>query len=149
MAFPALEICCAMNPASVRDALGKISNKKWGIIVALHAAECVLDDKKYIYTKAQGTSLMFNSIYSLIGVTFDGLTYLSLSIKAVEELKQRAFENLSSWEICEADLSMLPQTMGQGEVEMEMNTHHPTLENVSFEMGDASQMEGFNVTFNN
>lgn len=36
-----------------------------------------------------------------------------------------------------------------GEVEMEMNTHHPPLENVTFEMGDASQMEGFNVTFNN
>ncbi|XP_047964122.1 calmodulin-binding protein 60 B-like [Salvia hispanica] len=145
----------AMNPVSVRDALGKkMSNKKWETIVA-HAAECVLDDKKYIYTNAQGSSLMFNSIYSLIGVTFDGLTYIPMHSlpayqrKAVEELKQRAFENLSSWEICEPDLSMLPQTMGQGEVEMEMNTHHPPLENVTFEMGDASQMEGFNVTFNN
>ncbi|XP_042047808.1 calmodulin-binding protein 60 B-like [Salvia splendens] len=146
----------AMNPVSVRNALGKISNKKWEIIVR-HAAECVLDDKKYIYMNAQGigTSLMFNSIYSLIGVAFDGRTYIPMHSlpayqrKAVEELKQRAFENLSSWLICEADLNMLPQTLGQGEVEMEMNTHHPTLENVSFEMGDASQMEGFNVTFNN
>ncbi|KAL1549760.1 calmodulin-binding protein 60 B-like [Salvia divinorum] len=141
----------AMNPTSVRDALGKISNKKWDIIVA-HAAECIIDDKKYIYTNAQGTSLLFNSIYNLIGVTFDGLTYLSMhslhayQLKAMEELKQRAFENLSSWEICEADLNMLPQTMGQGEVEMEMemNTHHPTLQNGSFEMGDTSHMQGFN-----
>lgn len=58
----------------------QISNKKWETIIA-HATTCVLDDKRYVYTAAGGvgtTALMFNSIYRVIGVAFDGHTYHSV-----------------------------------------------------------------------
>ncbi|XP_057792101.1 calmodulin-binding protein 60 B-like isoform X2 [Salvia miltiorrhiza] len=116
----------ALNPISLRTAIGNVSSKKWEAVG--HAAECILDDNKYVYTSGQGAVLLFNSIYSLVGVAFDGLSYLSVDAldayqtKMAEELKQQAFENLNG---------LVPQTMGQ-------NTHHAALENISFELGESS-----------
>lgn len=57
--------------------LRNISNKKWDTIIG-HAITCTLDDNKYIYRTAEGTVLLFNSIYKVVGVTFDGHSYHSV-----------------------------------------------------------------------
>lgn len=36
-----------------------------------------------------------------------------------------------------------------GELEMQINTHNPTLENRSFEIGESSGLQGFNLPFSN
>ena len=48
-----------------------ISNKIWSIIIN-HANECVLDDKMYYFEAGQSIGLLFNCVYKVIGVTFDG-----------------------------------------------------------------------------
>lgn len=138
----------AMDQNSLRTALS-ITNKKWETIIA-HATTCVLDDKRHVYRAAGGvgtTALMFNSIYRVIGVAFDGHTFHSVDgldtyqMRRVEDLKQRAYANLSHWEDCED---------GQGEVEtLQMNKHETRRDGSSFELGESSEMQGFNLTFSN
>lgn len=78
-----------------------------------HAAECVLDDKKYIYTNAQGSSLMFNSIYSLIGVTFDGLTYIPMhSLPAYQRVVASLHFTFVTLFDCHNSLYILPESGG-------------------------------------
>ncbi|KAH6794181.1 hypothetical protein C2S52_004658 [Perilla frutescens var. hirtella] len=144
----------ATNQIFLRAALRNISNKKWEIIAA-HAATCILDDKKFIYRTAQGTVLLFNSIYKVIGVAFDGHTYQSVDaldtyqMRIVEDLKQRAYANLDNWESCEADSNIIPQHITQGEVEMQMNKGETEHHNSAFALGESSRMQGFNLTFTN
>ncbi|KAF8376825.1 hypothetical protein HHK36_031491 [Tetracentron sinense] len=66
-------------PSVLRNILGSgMSNKTWKTIIQ-HARACVLDDKLYMYYSAmQSVGLLFNSIYKVIGVTFDGQNYQSL-----------------------------------------------------------------------
>ena len=57
---------------------GNISNKSWAAITE-HAKACVIDDYNlYIYhTAEQPVGLLFNSVYMLVGVIFDGHNYCS------------------------------------------------------------------------
>nr|XP_017224932.1 PREDICTED: calmodulin-binding protein 60 A-like [Daucus carota subsp. sativus] len=91
------------DPSSLRKVIGGdsgISNKIWDKIIE-HATTCVLDDKMYLYTgAAHRVMLVFNSIWKVIGATFDGQNYQNLEtlsfaqMRLVEEVKQQAYENL-------------------------------------------------------
>lgn len=58
--------------------IGRIPNKSW-VTMTEHAKACVIDDYNlYMYhTEEQPIGLLFNSIYMLVGVTFDGQNYCS------------------------------------------------------------------------
>ncbi|KAJ9557384.1 hypothetical protein OSB04_011998 [Centaurea solstitialis] len=88
------------NESSLRKILGGSSNKTWETIIK-HAKTCVLDDKLYIYSYgAEGIRLLFDSIFKIVGATFDGQTYLSLEeldgfqMSLVESLKHQFYKNL-------------------------------------------------------
>ncbi|GFY90520.1 calmodulin binding protein-like protein [Actinidia rufa] len=92
----------SIDPTSLREVLGGgISNKIWDTIIE-HANECVLDDKRYLYYKdAQKVVLLFNSIFKVVEVIFDGQSYYSLDnlsplqMGLVESLKRHAYKNLN------------------------------------------------------
>ncbi|XP_057495400.1 calmodulin-binding protein 60 B-like isoform X2 [Actinidia eriantha] len=92
----------SVDPTSLREALGGgISNKIWDTIIE-HANECVLDDKRYLYYKdAEKVGLLFNSIFKVVEVIFDGQSYHSLDklsplqMGLVESLKRHAYKNLN------------------------------------------------------
>ncbi|KAM0040442.1 putative CALMODULIN-BINDING PROTEIN60 [Helianthus debilis subsp. tardiflorus] len=66
------------NESSLRKILGGSCNKTWETIIK-HAKDCVLDDNLYIYNcVAEGIGLLFNSIFTIVGATFDGQSYFSL-----------------------------------------------------------------------
>ncbi|KAL2231277.1 UNVERIFIED_CONTAM: Calmodulin-binding protein 60 C [Sesamum indicum] len=138
---------------TLRAILDKVSKRTWETIIG-HATTCTLDDKNYMYRTGQGTGLVFNSIYKVIGVTLDGQSSQpvnSLNIhqmRMVENLKQHAYRNIKDWvSVCDpsivgypmlsaspaADILMNP-SMGlhgvnfqeQDHQETEMNTYHPT-----------------------
>lgn len=145
--------CYITDDSKLRYKLN-VSNKTWETIIK-HATKCTLDDTMYLYRTAEGTGLLFNSIYKVVGVTFDGQTYHSLDSlnmyqkRMVEELKQHAYKNLQDWVlVCE------PSTVGyanlwasqavdtlsnsnlglhcvdfqeQDQLGMEINTDHPTI----------------------
>ncbi|KAI7754019.1 hypothetical protein M8C21_031552 [Ambrosia artemisiifolia] len=88
------------NESSLRKILGVSCNKTWEIIIK-HAKDCVLDDNLYIYNcVAEGIGLLFNSIFTIVGASFDGQSYLSLEklpafrMPLVESLKQRFYKYL-------------------------------------------------------
>ncbi|KAF5781905.1 putative CALMODULIN-BINDING PROTEIN60 [Helianthus annuus] len=88
------------NESSLRNILGVSCNKTWETIIK-HAKDCVLDDKLYMYScGAEGIVLLFNSIFKIVGATFDGQNYLSVEelpvfqMTLVESLKQQFYKNL-------------------------------------------------------
>ncbi|GER55431.1 calmodulin-binding protein [Striga asiatica] len=139
-----------MDRVGLRTILHKVTNKAWETIVE-HAQTCTLDDKKYIYTTAQGTGLLFTSTNKVIGVTFDGRNYLSLDnlntyqMEMLEHMKQQAYENSSQWVEFHEPTSILGCPMlfespatdtcvyrniglnGANFHEQEINSYHPTM----------------------
>ncbi|GJX75037.1 cam-binding protein 60-like protein G [Tanacetum coccineum] len=89
------------NPSLLCKLLGGSSNKIWKTVIK-HAKDCVLDDKLYMYQSCDddGIRLLFDSVLTLVGATFDGENYLPLSklsvfqMHAVDALKQQAYNNL-------------------------------------------------------
>nr|XP_043618766.1 calmodulin-binding protein 60 B-like isoform X2 [Erigeron canadensis] len=88
------------NESSLRKILGGSCNKTWDTIIK-HANDCILDDKLYMYScGGEGIGLLFNSIFKIIGATFDGQNYLPMEKLAafqktvVESLKQQLYKNL-------------------------------------------------------
>ncbi|KAI3752575.1 hypothetical protein L2E82_24609 [Cichorium intybus] len=88
------------NESSLRKILGGSCNKTWETIIK-HAKACVLDDKLYVYScGAEGMGLLFNSIFTVVGATFDGENYFPLEKLAgfqmplVESLKQQFHKSL-------------------------------------------------------
>ncbi|KAI3509258.1 hypothetical protein L1887_24411 [Cichorium endivia] len=88
------------NESSLRKILGGSCNKTWETIIK-HAKACVLDDKLYMYScGAEGMGLLFNSIFTVVGATFDGENYFPLEKLAgfqmplVESLKQQFHKSL-------------------------------------------------------
>ncbi|KAJ1383485.1 hypothetical protein SESBI_43318 [Sesbania bispinosa] len=69
------------NQSSLYEKVGNIPKRSWLAIIE-HAKTCVIDDDKpYVYrTAEQPVGLLFNSIYVLVGVTFDGQNYCSPDI---------------------------------------------------------------------
>ncbi|XP_042500493.1 calmodulin-binding protein 60 B-like isoform X2 [Macadamia integrifolia] len=86
--------------SSLRSILGnRNQDKTWKTIVD-HAKTCILDNKLYVYDNVEThVGLMFNSIYEVVGVKFDGHNYQPLDELAasqriiVERLKQIAYRN--------------------------------------------------------
>ncbi|XP_015570434.1 calmodulin-binding protein 60 B [Ricinus communis] len=99
----------AVNPPELRRVLGGgISNKIWDTIIE-HANTCVLDEKLYAYFEPeQSVGLIFDSVYKIIKVTFDGQTYepldkLTPPHKAlVENLKRQAYNNVKEFILIDA-----------------------------------------------
>lgn len=89
------------DPFLLRNILGsKISKKAWNTIIE-HAKACILDDNElYLYKGIDGTVLVLNSIYEVIGSSFDGENYLSLNMLdisqklMVENMKRAVYKNL-------------------------------------------------------
>ncbi|PSS19667.1 Calmodulin-binding protein 60 B like [Actinidia chinensis var. chinensis] len=92
----------SIDPTSLRNVIGGgISNKIWDTIIE-HANECVLDEKRYLYYKdAEKVGLLFNSIFKVVEVIFDGQSYHSLDklspfqMGLVKSLKRDAYKNLN------------------------------------------------------
>ncbi|XP_073041647.1 calmodulin-binding protein 60 B-like isoform X3 [Primulina eburnea] len=99
------------NPLYLRSLLHNISNKMWATIVG-HALTCPVDNKLYVFSTVQGTSLVFNSVHKVVGATFDGQNYHSLEkldvyhVEVVEHLKQHAYDNSEDW-VLVADPSII------------------------------------------
>ncbi|KAG4997445.1 hypothetical protein JHK82_028219 [Glycine max] len=103
------------NPSSLLEMqkVGNITKRSW-ITIIEHAKTCAIDDDEtFVYhTAEQSIGLLFNSIYILVGVTFDGQNYLSPDIlnpnekHLVETLKQHAYKNTDNFKsIHETSLS--------------------------------------------
>ncbi|KAJ6876646.1 hypothetical protein NC651_029597 [Populus alba x Populus x berolinensis] len=93
------------DPTMLRTVLGcGISNRIWDTIIE-HATTCVLDDSKlYSYFDGgQSIGLLFDSIYKVVGVTFDGQNYESLHNLSppqkalVENIKRQAYKNVNNF----------------------------------------------------
>lgn len=89
------------NQSLLRKILGGSSNKTWETIIK-HAKECVLDENLYMYRCGpQGIGLLVDSIFEVVGATFDGQSYLPLDkfsifqMPVVESLKQEVYRNLN------------------------------------------------------
>ncbi|PWA93133.1 CALMODULIN-BINDING PROTEIN60 [Artemisia annua] len=85
------------NESSLCMLLGGPNNTIWKTIIK-HAKTCVLDDKVYMYSCADGIGISFNSILEVVGATFDGENYLSINVlddfqkTMVEGLKQQVYK---------------------------------------------------------
>ncbi|KAE9615937.1 hypothetical protein Lal_00017388 [Lupinus albus] len=92
-----------INQSLLHEKFGKIS-KKLKLAIIEHAKTCVIDDYKlYSYhTEEQPIGLIFNSIYNLMEVTFDGHNYHSpntlspIEKNLVELVKQIAYNNVNN-----------------------------------------------------
>ncbi|KAK9161676.1 hypothetical protein Syun_008017 [Stephania yunnanensis] len=90
----------ARDPCLLRTLLGNgMSNKKWNAIIQ-HATSCTLDNKRYVYhNTGQRVGLVFDSIYKVVGATFDGCNFISVNdlssyqMSLVEMVKRDAYRN--------------------------------------------------------
>ncbi|KAI9098992.1 hypothetical protein K1719_024759 [Acacia pycnantha] len=98
-----------MNPPSFLENMGKVAKKSWETIIE-HARSCEIDDsERYVYqyltTAQQPMRLIFNSIYELVEVGFDGRSYRPLELptseekRVVEIAKRNAYDNVETWSI--------------------------------------------------
>ncbi|KAL2492021.1 Calmodulin-binding protein 60 D [Abeliophyllum distichum] len=123
---------------SLRAELPKVSNRTWETITR-HATSCKLDNELYMYKVAQGTGLLLNSIYKVVGVTLEGQAYDSLDklntyqMRVVEDLKQHAYKNLADL-ISIDDQSVVSYPMLMSNLEAADNFSHPSfcLQNSNF-----------------
>ncbi|GJU76448.1 cam-binding protein 60-like protein G [Tanacetum coccineum] len=151
------------NPSLLCKLLGGSSNKIWKTVIK-HAKDCVLDDKLYMYQSCDddGIRLLFDSVLTLVGATFDGENYLPLSklsvfqMHAVDALKQQAYNNLEmmvpmedpliSASLClhgvnipplvnidEPDMKMYGDVDSSSEIEILMGYFSPIIEELSNE----------------
>ncbi|XP_071696847.1 calmodulin-binding protein 60 B-like isoform X2 [Rutidosis leptorrhynchoides] len=89
------------NESSLRKILGESCIKIWDAIIK-HAKDCIIDDNLFMYNcGTEGATLLFNCIFKIVGVIFDGQDYLSLDnipkfqMPRVESLKQQFYKNLN------------------------------------------------------
>ncbi|CAL9231704.1 unnamed protein product [Arabidopsis halleri] len=86
-----------VNPNELHNIIGVgISKKIWNIIVS-HAMDCVLDETEcYTYdANTPGVTLLFNSVYELIKVSFNGDDIQDLDQPILNQLKFEAYQNLN------------------------------------------------------
>nr|GEV28641.1 calmodulin-binding protein [Tanacetum cinerariifolium] len=91
----------ATNQSLLRKLLGGSSNKTWETVIK-HAKDCVLDDKLYMYRSSEDAiGLLFDSVLTVVGATFDGQNYQPLDklsvyqMPMVEASKQKVYKNLN------------------------------------------------------
>ncbi|XP_061371933.1 calmodulin-binding protein 60 B-like [Gastrolobium bilobum] len=91
------------NASSLYEKFGNIQKKSW-LAITEHAKACVIDDYKLYgyHTAEQPIGLLFNCIYVVVGVTFDGQDYYSPDALTpsenhlVEIVKQHAYKNVNN-----------------------------------------------------
>ncbi|XP_054804416.1 calmodulin-binding protein 60 B-like isoform X2 [Prosopis cineraria] len=93
-----------INPFSLQKIMG-IRKTLWDAIIE-HARACEIDGERYTFqcitTAQQPISLLFNSIYELVGVSFGGPHYRSLDSlyseekRVVEIAKRKAYETVET-----------------------------------------------------
>ncbi|KAH1079162.1 Calmodulin-binding protein 60 D [Glycine max] len=94
------------NEPSLYEMFGNIPKKSW-LVITEHAKACVIDDYQlYSYHSQElQIGLLFNSIYILVGVTFDWQNYYSPDTLTprekhlVEIVKQQAYKNVNNLEL--------------------------------------------------
>lgn len=93
------------DPTKLRTVLGcGISNRIWDTIIE-HATTCVLDNSKFYsyFDAGQSIGLLFDSIYKVVGVMFEGQSYESLHNLSppqkalVENIKRQAYKNVNNF----------------------------------------------------
>ncbi|XP_019186290.1 PREDICTED: calmodulin-binding protein 60 D-like isoform X2 [Ipomoea nil] len=90
----------ATSPSILREILGcGSSNNTWDKIIQ-HATTCVVNDNEWhMYRVSEYVALVFNSIWSVVGVILDGQNYLPVDkldrsqMQMVEWFKQQAYRN--------------------------------------------------------
>ncbi|XP_072974618.1 protein SAR DEFICIENT 1-like isoform X2 [Typha angustifolia] len=95
--------CHTIDEAQLRRMFGKESSKPWKAPLK-HAKECDLGDKLYSYIAEDKVMLFLNSIYQVVGATFDGyylpFDKLSLCQQAlVGKWKRHAYQNTNSFQL--------------------------------------------------
>ncbi|XP_010674128.1 calmodulin-binding protein 60 B isoform X2 [Beta vulgaris subsp. vulgaris] len=88
-----------INSLHLRNVLGKgVANRTWDTMVK-HANECHLDGTYYSYcNEAEGAELLFNCVYKVVAVKFEGQDYQPVDIcqkVLVDKLKESAFMNVN------------------------------------------------------
>ncbi|TKY61556.1 Calmodulin-binding protein 60 B [Spatholobus suberectus] len=91
------------NESSLYEMFGNIPKRSW-LDITEHAKACVIDDYKLYsyYSEELQTGLLFNSIYILVGVTFDWQNYYSPDSLTprekhlVEIVKRQAYKNVNN-----------------------------------------------------
>ncbi|KAI3803954.1 hypothetical protein L1987_32120 [Smallanthus sonchifolius] len=120
------------NESSLCTLLGGPNNNIWKAIIK-HAKACILDDKVYMYScVAVGIGLLFNSIFEVVGATFDGENHLSMNQlndfqkTMLEGLKLQVFKELDGM-IPIDDLSTVatPVLTANLHDELQMQISHP------------------------
>ncbi|KAK4786647.1 hypothetical protein SAY86_010480 [Trapa natans] len=90
------------NPPLLRTIISpNISDREWDAIVA-HAQTCVVDDSQLFFYSQESANagLLFNSVYRVIRVTFDGQTYFGIDelnpyqMAWMQDMKQKAYASL-------------------------------------------------------
>ncbi|XP_052194140.1 calmodulin-binding protein 60 B-like isoform X2 [Diospyros lotus] len=90
-----------MDPSSLRGLLGRISDKRWKTITE-HATACVPDDKLYTYHR-EGETLVFNSIFKVVGGIIGGQIYRScdelyaVHKDLVDNMTRHAYKNMNDF----------------------------------------------------
>lgn len=145
-----------VEPMSLRNALGgKISSKRWKTIIE-HANTCTLDDEFFVYY-GRPFGIVFNSIFKVVAVTFDGLNTVPLNelgmvqMGLVNVLKKNAYENKN-------DLLLLDQLspLGSNVLQLSLPLEPPSsshVQNVNSagvqKAGDAAQFQSYDLaTYN-
>lgn len=91
-----------VDPKYLRDVLGGLSDRTWDIIIK-HAVECVVDETLYAYSTDTTRALVFNSVFKVVGVIFNGQNYRSLDklsdfeMGMLKNLKAQAYKNVNAW----------------------------------------------------
>uniref|UniRef100_A0A1J3DZN0 Putative WRKY transcription factor 19 n=1 Tax=Noccaea caerulescens TaxID=107243 RepID=A0A1J3DZN0_NOCCA len=98
-----LRRCIARDPDALHGILGRCVSKKTLERIVSHAMDCYFDDEVEFYAydaQAEGVFLLFNSVYNLVQVSFDGVTSLRSELltsnqkELTHKLKHEAYENV-------------------------------------------------------
>ncbi|KAF7143894.1 hypothetical protein RHSIM_Rhsim05G0023500 [Rhododendron simsii] len=128
----------SVDPSSLRLVLGGMSNKIWGTVTE-HAAACVLDDKLYIYYKdGDRIGVVFNSIFRVLGATFDGQSFQSLDKLnefqkgLVGNLTRHAYKNLDELVPLDAPPAIGPAMVPSSQLAEPHSSSRSQLQDVNF-----------------
>ncbi|KAF7142307.1 hypothetical protein RHSIM_Rhsim05G0133700 [Rhododendron simsii] len=137
----------SVDPSSLRLVLGGMSNKIWETVTE-HATACVVDDKLYIYYKdGERIGVLFNSIFRVVGATFDGQSYQSLDLLnefqmgLVENLKRHAYKNLHALVPLDAPPAIGPAMLPSSLLAEHYSSSSSQLQDVNFPVVHQDQME--------
>ncbi|KAI8553578.1 hypothetical protein RHMOL_Rhmol05G0026900 [Rhododendron molle] len=128
----------SVDPSSLRLVLGGMSNKVWETVTE-HATGCVLDDKLYIYYKdGERNGVLFNSIFRVVGATFDGQSFQSrdmlneFQMGLVGNLTRHAYKNLDELVPLDAPPAIGPAMVPSSQLAEPYGSSRSQLQDVNF-----------------